>query len=79
MPTGELIFHALGRNGARRSETHYEVNDANTASVVSGILGIPIASLTAGKKHVAGKDIMVNQTQLDRQVPNIQELVQKIE
>lgn len=57
----------------------YEVNDANTASVVSGALGIPIASLTAGKKIVAGKDIMVNQTQLDKQVPNIRELVQKIE
>ncbi|NEQ98235.1 MAG: hypothetical protein F6K30_16205, partial [Cyanothece sp. SIO2G6] len=57
----------------------YEVNDANTASVVSGVLGIPIASLTAGNKKVAGRAIMVNQTQLDRQVPNIRELVQKIE
>lgn len=57
----------------------YEVNDANTASVVSGALGIPIASLTAGQKTVAGKNITVNQSQLDRQVPNIQQLVQKME
>lgn len=57
----------------------YEVNDANTASVVSGALGIPIASLTAGQKNVAGKNITVNQSQLDRQVPNIRELVQKLE
>lgn len=57
----------------------YEVNDANTASVVSGALGIPIASLTAGQKHVAGRNIPINQSQLDKQVPNIRELVQKIE
>ena len=57
----------------------YEVNDANTASVVSGALGIPIASLTAGQKDVACRSITVNQSQLDRQVPNIRELVEKIE
>lgn len=57
----------------------YEVNDANTASVVSGALGIPIASLTAGQKDVVGKTITVNQSQLDKQVPNIRELVQRIE
>jgi cellulose biosynthesis protein BcsQ len=57
----------------------YEVNDANTASVVSGALGIPIASLTAGQKNVAGRNIPINQSQLDKQVPNIRELVQKIE
>jgi L-lactate permease len=57
----------------------YEVNDANTASVVSGALGIPISSLTAGQKNVSGRNITVNQSQLDRQVPNIQELVQKLE
>ena len=57
----------------------YEVNDANTASVVSGALGVPIARLTAGQKFVAGRKITVNQTQLDRQVPNIQELVNNIE
>ena len=57
----------------------YEVNDANTASVVSGALGIPIASLTAGPKNVAGRSIKVNQSQLEKQVPNITQLVQQIE
>ena len=57
----------------------YEVNDANTASVVSGALGIPIASLTAGLKNVAGRSITVNQSQLDKQVPNIEKLVRNIE
>lgn len=62
-----------------KSMFQYEVNDANTASVVSGALGIPIASLTAGQKHVAGRSITVNQSQLDKQVPNITKLVQNIE
>lgn len=57
----------------------YEVNDANTASVVSGALGIPIASLTAGRKSVAGRSVKVNQSQLEKQVPNITQLVQQIE
>lgn len=57
----------------------YEVNDANTASVVSGALGIPISILTSGSKTVAGRHIVVNQTQLDKQVPNIQNLVRNIE
>lgn len=57
----------------------YEVNDANTASVVSGALGIPIASLTAGQKNVVGRPITVNQSQLDKQVPNITELVKNLE
>ncbi len=57
----------------------YEVNDANTASVVSGALGIPMASLTAGMKQIAKKTITVNQSQLDRQVPNIRDLVSNIE
>lgn len=57
----------------------YEVNDANTASVVSGALGIPISKLTAGQKEFAGRSITVNQSQLDKQVPNIQELVENIE
>lgn len=56
-----------------------EVNDANTASVVSGALGIPIGVLNAGQKTVAGITITVNQSQLDRQVPNLRELVQRIE
>lgn len=57
----------------------YEVNDANTASVVSGALGIPIASLTAGQKRIGGRSITVNQSQLDKQVPNIKSLVENIE
>lgn len=64
---------------AFKSMFQYEVNDANTASVVSGALGIPIASLTAGQKMVAGRTISVNQSQLDKQVPNITELVRNIE
>ena len=57
----------------------YEVNDANTASVVSGALGIPIALLTSGQKDIADRSITVNQSQLDKQVPNITELVRNIE
>jgi len=64
---------------AFRDMFQYEVNDANTASVVSGALGIPIAFLTAGQKEVAGRNITVNQSQLDKQVPNIRELVSTIE
>ncbi|NDV22863.1 ParA family protein [Desulfovibrio sp. JC022] len=57
----------------------YEVNDANTASVVSGALGIPIAILRSGPKIVGGKNITVNQSQLDKQVPNVTALVSCIE
>lgn len=57
----------------------FEVNDANTASVVSGALGIPISILSAGKNNVAGKNITVNQSQLDKQIPNIQLLARNIE
>ena len=57
----------------------YEVNDANTASVVSGARGIPIAILPAGRTNVADRSIVVNQSQLDKQVPNIQDLVRNIE
>ena len=57
----------------------YEVNDANSASVVSGAEGIPISKLTAGNKQVLGKTVRVNQSQLDRQVPNIQALIHSIE
>jgi chromosome partitioning protein len=57
----------------------YEVNDANTASVVSGALGIPISCLTAGQITMAGRNQTVNQSQLDKQVPNIKDLVRRIE
>jgi cellulose biosynthesis protein BcsQ len=56
-----------------------EINDANTASVVSSALGIPISVLTAGNKLVGGKSIAVNQTQLDRQQPNLRAFVATIE
>jgi cellulose biosynthesis protein BcsQ len=57
----------------------YEVVDANTASVVSQALGIPIVELTAGKWNLVGKTATVNQSQLDKQQPNIRELVATIE
>lgn len=56
-----------------------EINDANTASVVSVALGIPISSLHAGQKTLAGRSITVNQTQLDKQKPNLQGFVSTIE
>ena len=57
----------------------YEVNDANTASVVSGACGIPISRLSSGSKNVLGRTVVVNQSQLDKQVPNIRDLVAAIE
>jgi cellulose biosynthesis protein BcsQ len=57
----------------------FEVNDANTASVVSSSLGIPISKLSSGQKIVGSKSITVNQSQLDKQVPNIRLLVQAID
>jgi cellulose biosynthesis protein BcsQ len=62
-----------------RTMFQYEVNDANTASVVSGTLGVPIAGLTAGPRDVLGRRVMVNQSQLDKQVPNIRTLALAIE
>ncbi|WP_424195062.1 ParA family protein [Ampullimonas aquatilis] len=62
-----------------RQMFQYEVNDANTASVVSSALGIPISRLQAGQKSVAGRMISVNISQLDKQVPNLKRLVQNIE
>lgn len=57
----------------------FEIVDANTASVVSSSLGIPIVRLWAGLHAVAGRRVMVNQSQLDNQQPNIRGLVQSIE
>ncbi len=62
-----------------RKMFQYEINDANTASVVSGALGIPINKLTAGRYEITGRKIVVNQSQLDRQQPNIQSFVNSIE
>lgn len=57
----------------------FEVVDANTASVVSSSLGIPIGRLWAGHHDVAGRQVMVNQSQLGNQQPNIRQLVAAIE
>ncbi|MDH1530198.1 ParA family protein [Pseudomonas mosselii] len=57
----------------------YEVNDANTASVVSGACGIPISTLRSGQADVLGRSVTVNQSQLDKQVPNVVSLVNAIE
>ena len=56
-----------------------EVGDANTASVVSSTLGTPICNMTSGTKSVLGKNVVVNQSQLDKQAPNIRSLVDAIE
>ena len=56
-----------------------QINDANTASVVSGAMGIPINRLTAGQKNFSGRSVTVNQSQLDKQQPNIRSFVAKIE
>lgn len=56
-----------------------EINDANTASVVSSGLGIPICKLAAGTKILAGKKVDVNQSQVAKQAPNMKKLVQTIE
>lgn len=69
-PTNRVTF--------RRMFEH-EINDANTASVVSVALGIPICRLTAGSKNFAGKTVQVNQTQLSKQKPNIENFVAMIE
>lgn len=70
VPTGKRAFKQMFQ---------YEVNDANTASVVSGTCGIPISGLTSGLRNVLGKNVMVNQSQLDKQVPNIRALAAAVE
>lgn len=66
------------RSGFRAMFEH-QINDANTASVVSGALGIPMCNLTAGTKQFAGRSVHVNQSQLDRQQPNLRDFVATIE
>jgi chromosome partitioning protein len=56
-----------------------EISDANTASVVSSALGIPMCKLTAGVKTVSGKQIAVNDTQISKQKPNLEAFVQSLE
>lgn len=75
-PTGEAA--PTSRQGFRRMFEE-QINDANTASVVSGALGIPICSLNAGSKTIGGRTVQVNQSQLDRQQPNVRDFVAKIE
>jgi chromosome partitioning protein len=58
----------------------FEINDANTASVVSGALGIPMSKLTAGDKLMPdGRKCHVNDSQLQRQQPNLRSFVATIE
>lgn len=70
MPTSKRSFKAMFQ---------YKVNDANTASVVSGARGIPISRLTSGRHNVLGKSVMVNISKLEKQVPNLLDLVREIE
>ncbi|MCW8164378.1 ParA family protein [Verminephrobacter aporrectodeae subsp. tuberculatae] len=70
LPTNKKTFHAMFQT---------EVADANTASVVSSTLGTPICCMTAGSKTVLGKNVVINKSQLDRQISNITHLVQAIE
>ena len=57
-----------------------EINDANTASVVSGALGIPMSMLTSGNKVMPdGRSSYVNETQLQKQQPNLRAFVAAIE
>lgn len=70
VPRGALDFRAMFQ---------VEIRDANTASVVSGALGIPMTSLAAGSKNLAARRVTVNQSQLASQKPNIRRFVQTIE
>lgn len=70
LPTGKKTFKAMFQK---------EVGDANTASVVSSTLGTPICRMTSGTKTVLGKSVVVNQSQLDKQAPNIRDVVSAIE
>jgi chromosome partitioning protein len=56
-----------------------EINDANTASVVSGALGIPMSNLAAGTRVLVGRRVQINQSQLDKQQPNLRRFVATIE
>ncbi len=64
---------------AFRQMFQYEVADANTASVVSGALGIPIVGLAAGSYSLPGKNVQVNQSQVEKQTSNVRDLVSRVE
>ena len=70
LPTNKKAFKAMFQK---------VVGDANTASVVSSTLGTPICQMTSGSKLVLGKNVVVNQSQLEKQTPNILSLVDAIE
>lgn len=70
LPSNKRAFKAMFQK---------EVGDANTASVVSSTLGTPISRMTSGTKSVLGRSVVVNQSQLDKQAPNIQNVVRAIE
>jgi cellulose biosynthesis protein BcsQ len=81
---GDFYVHPTGgppptSRTAFRQMFQYEVADANTASVVSSAIGVPIVELSAGNHLVLGRNVMVNQSQLDKQQPNIMSLVATIE
>jgi len=57
----------------------FEVVDQNTASVVSSALGIPVVNLFPGQHDFGGRSHRVNKSQLDKQVPNVSNLVAMIE
>lgn len=65
--------------GAFKAQYQMEVADANTASVVSSALGIPFHKLVAGKHDLSGRSVVINQTQLDKQYPDIEKLARRIE
>ena len=75
-PTG--VGSPSGRSAFARM-FQFEIVDANTASVVSSSIGVPIVRLTSGTHAVAGRNVVVNQSQLDKQQPNIRALVAAIE
>ena len=75
-PTGQPV----PRNNVEfRRMFQAEINDANTASVVSGALGMPIVTLSSCYKQMPGKRVHVNQTQINKLSPNMRKLVQSIE
>ncbi len=81
---GAFEFHPAGSpspttRAAFKKMFQVEVVDANTASVVSSALGIPIVGLAAGQHYFGGKHHTVNQSQLDKQQPNIQHIASMIE
>jgi len=79
-----FAIHPSGQPAPRtqaefRKMFQVEINDANTASVVSGAFGIPMSSLTAKNYSLGGREMRVNQSQLDKQCPNLSKFVQSIE